>query len=169
VPAQQARELAWTEGNLPLLVESSAGRGRCVLVAVPADNQWGNWAVKRLYLPFIHQLMGYLTDRLPEFGRVRVEPVGSSAGHAPGVVIEDGNAIVRNIDPAESSLERISPARLREIYRLPVAHSFMGKRDSDTDEPPPGSERPDELWAWIACALLAVLVVETFVANRTYT
>src|SRR5262249_40797044 len=33
-----ARGLATVEGKLPLLVESSSGRGRCLLCAVPADN-----------------------------------------------------------------------------------------------------------------------------------
>ncbi len=168
VPDPQARELAVVEGDLPLLVESSAGRGRCVLLAVPADNQWGDWAIRRLYLPLIHQLMGYLTDRLPEAGRVRLEPADARPGHAPGVVLESGRAVVRNLDPAESDLERTTAATLREVYRLPVLHTAERALDADLKHLPPGSQRPDELWAWILLTLLAVLVAETFVANRTY-
>ena len=95
---------------------------------MPADNQWGDWAIQRLYLPLIHQLMGYLTDRLPEAGRVRLEPADARPGHAPGVVLESGRAVVRNLDPAESDLERTTAATLREVYRLPV--------------PAPGRARP---------------------------
>ena len=51
VPDPQARVLAMVEGTFPLLVESSVGRGRCLLVAVPADNQWGDWAIQRLIFP----------------------------------------------------------------------------------------------------------------------
>jgi hypothetical protein len=139
-----------------------------VLLAVPADNQWGDWAIQRLYLPLIHQLMGYLTDRLPEAGRVRLEPADARPGHAPGVVLESGRAVVRNLDPAESDLERTTPATLREVYRLPVPHSAERALDAELKDMLPGSQRPDELWAWILVTLLAVLVAETFVANRTY-
>ena len=167
VPDPQARELALVEGNLPLLVESTAGRGRCVLLSVPADTQWGDWAIQRLYLPLIHQLMGYLTDRLPEDGRVSFELADAARGHALGVAVESGQAIVRNLDPTESNLDRITPATLREVYRLPAPHATGRVRD-DSQDTLPGSQRPDEFWAWILLTLLAVLVVETFVANQTY-
>jgi hypothetical protein len=168
IPDQQGRELAVVEGNLPLLVESRVGSGRCVLLAVPADNQWGDWAIQRLYLPLIHQLMGYLTDRLPESARVRLEPADSGSGHAPGVVLDSGRAVVRNLDPAESDLERITPATFREAYRLPVPHTAQRPPDAELTGSLSGSQRPDEIWAWMVLVLLAVLVAETFVANRTY-
>ncbi len=167
VPAPRARELALVEGNLPLLVESSAGRGRCLLLSVPADNQWGDWAIQRLYLPLIHQLMSYLTDRLPESGRVRLELADAAPGHAPGIVMEKERIVVRNLDPSESELDRVTPATLREVYRLPVPQA-PGRAVDDLKELLPGSQRPDELWSWILLALLAVLVAETFVANQTY-
>jgi hypothetical protein len=168
VPDQEARQLAVVDGDLPFLLESSVGLGRCVVLAVPADNQWGHWAIERLYLPLVHQLMGYLTDRLPEAGRVRVEPADARPGHAPGVVIDRGRAVVRNLDPAESDFERTTPATLREAYRLPVPHFSYRPADAELREAPSGSQRPDELWAWMLLTLLAVLVAETFVANRTY-
>ncbi len=167
VPEPHARQLAFVEGNLPLLVESSAGRGRCVLLSVPADNQWGDWAIQRLYLPLIHQLMGYLTDRLPEAGRIRFELADAAPGHGPGVVVANGKATVRNLDAAESDLERVTPATLREVYRLPVPRA-SGRALEDMNESLPGSQRPDEFWSWILLTLLAVLVIETFVANQTY-
>ena len=168
VPDQEGRELAVVEGNFPLLVESRVGRGRCVLLAVPADNQWGDWAIQRLYLPLIHQLMGYLTDRLPEPGRIRLEPADAGSGHAPGVVLDSGRAVVRNLDPMESDLERVTPATLREAYRLPVPRTAKRPPDAELTDSLSGSQRPDEIWAWIILVLLAVLVAETFVANRTY-
>ena len=59
----------------------------------------------------------------------------------------------------------------------PSVREFYGLRDagaSDQDEPErqlnvaPGGERPDELWRAVAWILLIVLVIETFVANKTY-
>ena len=74
---------------------------------------------------------------------------------------------MRNLDPTESNLDRITQATLREVYRLPVPHAAGRVRD-DLQDTLPGSQRPDEFWAWILLTLLAVLVVETFVANQTY-
>jgi hypothetical protein len=162
------RVLATAEGKLPMLVESSAGRGRCLLVAVPADNQWGGWAARRLYLPVVHQLLGYLTDRLPDAGRVRAERAGSGPERAAGVVIDGERAVVRNLDPAESEIERTTIAMLREVYRLPVPHSEDHTSDRSLALSLPGSQRPDELWFGITAMLLGVLVAETFVANRTF-
>ena len=68
------------------------GQGRCLLFAFPADNAWGDWAIHRLYLPLVHQLLGYLTDRLPETSPVRSEHAGQGPGQAPGVVVENGRA-----------------------------------------------------------------------------
>jgi hypothetical protein len=167
VPDPQARQLALVEGNLPLLVESTINRGRCMLLSVPADNQWGDWAIQRLYLPLIHQLMSYLTDRLPEAGRVRLELADAAPGHAPGVAVENGKTIVRNLDAAESNLERITPATLRDVYRLPVPRA-AGTMLEDVKDSLPGSQRPDEFWFWVLLTLLAVLVLETFIANQTY-
>jgi hypothetical protein len=115
----------------------------------------------------VHQLVGYLTDRLPDAGRVRLERAGAGPERAPGVVIHGEQAVVRNLDPAESELERTTIATLREVYRLPVPRPEARASGQDAEPSLPGSQRPDELWAGIIWALLGVLVAETFVANRT--
>jgi hypothetical protein len=42
-----------------------------------------------------------------------------------------------------------------------------GERADAAGVPLPGSQRPDELWVYLVWALLLVLVIEVFVANRT--
>ena len=37
------------------------------------------------------------------------------------MTIENGHALVRNVDAAESDIERTTVAKLREVYRLPDA------------------------------------------------
>ena len=168
LPDSGTRLLASADGKRPLLVESAAGRGRCIMVAVPADNAWGDWAMGRLYLPLMHQLVGYLAGRVPDGVRVRHEPAGTGSAQTAGVAIEGEVAVVRNIDPAESDLERTTTETLREVYRLPFPHPAQVASRQGDDVLPAGSIRSDELWQWILSALLVVLVVETFVANRTY-
>jgi hypothetical protein len=168
IPVPEARVIASAIGGLPILVERSAGRGRCLLFAIPADNAWGEWAIHPLYLPLVHQVAGYATDRLSGTGHVQELPAGKAAGESPGVTVANGRAVVRNVDPAESDLERTSLAKLRGFYRLPEPASTKLPDQSPSEAPAAGSERPDELWRAVAWALLVVLVIETFVANKTH-
>ncbi|HKI20579.1 MAG TPA: hypothetical protein VKA15_22005, partial [Isosphaeraceae bacterium] len=168
VPDPLARVLATAQGGSPLLVERSHGAGKCLLFAFPADNAWGEWAIHRLYLPLVHQLVGYATGRLPEIGPVKFARAGQGPSQAPGVAIENGRALVRNVDPAESEIERTTVATLREVYRLPEAKENQPREQRAAATLAAGEERPDELWRSIAWGLLIVLVAETFVANRTY-
>jgi hypothetical protein len=168
IPDPEARVLVSEQGGLPILVERPKGAGRCLLFAIPADNDWGDWAIHRLYLPIWHQVAGYLSDRLPGTGHVQNARAGRGAGESPGVTIEKGRALVRNVDPAESDVERTTLAKLREFYRLPDANEGNPLEGEHPQSLAPGSERPDELWRAVAWALLIVLVIETFVANKTY-
>jgi hypothetical protein len=167
-PDPQARVVASAQGGLPIVVERSKGRGRCLFFAFPADNAWGEWAVHPLFLPIVHQVAGYLTGRLSGTGRVQETQAGPGAGESPGVTLENGRAIVRNVDAAESDVERTTLAKLRAFYALPDAPPGHSPEQALSESLAAGSERPDEIWRSVAWALLAVLVIETFVANKTY-
>ena len=158
--------LASARGDRPLVVESAIGKGRVLQFAMPADNEWGEWAIHRLYLPVIHQMMGYLTNRLPGAGPVRMAPTDSEA--APGVAKLGDGLVVRNVDPAESEIDRMTLDDFHEAYRLPGRGAGAGGPEKESIPLPGGSERPGEFWRPIAWALLVLLVAETFVANRTY-
>ena len=97
--------------------------------AFPADNAWGDWAVGRLYLPLIHQIVGYLAGRVSRTARVRLEPAVPVEHRPPESSIDSEVAVVRNIDQAESDLERarsrdaspgVSAALLRPASVLPA-------------------------------------------------
>jgi hypothetical protein len=167
-PAPEARVLAAAQGGLPILLERTKGGGRCLLFAIPADNAWGDWAIHRLYLPLIHQAAAYLTGRLPEAGRVQRVLAGSGQHQAPGVTIDKGHALVRNVDTEESDVERTTLEKLREVYRLPESPPSDPSQSQRSGSAPAGTEQPGELWRAVAWILLIVLVVETFVANKTY-
>jgi len=164
----EARVLATAQAGVPLAVEKPFGKGHAIVFAFPADNAWGDWAIHRLYVPLVHQLLGYLANRLPETSPVRFDRAGPGQGQAPGVVINNGNALVRNVDAVESEIERTNVAKLREAYHLPQATKSDPREEDRPEAVATGGERPDELWRTVAWTLLAVLVVEMFVANRTY-
>lgn len=166
-PAPDAVVLATARDGLPLVMEKPFGAGKSLLFAFPADNAWGEWAIHRLFLPLVHQLAGYATNRLPELSAVKPAQTGQAGNDVPGVVVDRGHALVRNVDATESQLDRTTVAQIRERYRLPEPGD-QPRRTELAAVHAAGSERPDEFWRPIAWALLVVMVVEVFLANKTY-
>jgi hypothetical protein len=167
-PAAGGKVLARTPAGEPLLVEGRLGEGTVLLFAATADRDWGDWPQTRLYVPLVHQLVGYLTGRLPENGRVRDAPTGPGGENPPGVVPDGRAVVVRNLEPAESEIERFSVEAFRTAYHLSVEESEAVKaRAASAVSPLPSGERPGELWAYVVWALLLLLGIEFVIANRT--
>jgi hypothetical protein len=164
-PAAGAKVLARAQDGEPLLLESQLGKGTVLLFASAADRDWGDWPQSRLYVPLIHQMVGHLTGRLPEDARVRTAPAGPGRENPPGVAADGRAVVVRNLDPAESEIERLSPEDFRRAYHLPDAAGGADRSAAVT--PLPGSQRSGELWAYVVWVLLIVLGIELVIANRT--
>jgi len=165
-PEDGAKILAAAQSREPLLVEKQSGNGRVLVFASTADRKWSDWPQSRLYVPIVHQMIAYLTGRLPENGRLRLEPAGS-ADQPPGISTSEGNVVVRNLDPAVSQIQRCSEKQFRTEFHLGEADATAEQKQASMAIPP-GTERPDEMWTQIVWILLGVLVVEVFVANRTH-
>lgn len=166
-PDPDARVLAASGNGDPLLIEATVGAGTVVAFAVAADRDWGDWPVSRLYLPLIHQVLGGLTGRLPDDPRVVALASGPGPGERPGVTAAaaGGGVTVRNLAPAESEFERMTPDQFRRAFRLPGERPGASRDAPAPDDP--DAPRPDELWRAVVWGLFAVLLLETFVANRT--
>ena len=167
-PSPEAKVLATAPGGNPLLLEKPLGRGTVLLFTSAADRDWGDWPQSRLYVPLVHQIIGYLTGRLPENQRVRSEIAGPGADKPPGIADEKNMVLVRNIDARESRIERYSQKQFREEFQLPDVKVAEAPRETLAAILPVGAERPSELWTYVIWFLLAVLAVEMFVANRTH-
>jgi hypothetical protein len=168
-PGPDARVLARAQSGEPLLVEGQLGQGTVLLFAAAADRDWSDWPQSRLYVPLIHQMVGYLTGRLPENGRVRLAPTGPGRDNPPGVVAEGRDVIVRNLDPAESEIERFTADEFRRAYNLPGADGPAGQaRAAVPLAPLPDSQRAGELWVYVVWILLLLLGIEFVIANRTH-
>ena len=144
---------------------SSDLKGKVLLVASAADRDWGDWPQSRLYVPLVHQLVGYLTDRLPETARIQSIP--ADRDHPPGITREGAKVIVRHLDPAESEIERFSLDQFRQVFHVPESGGAGEKTATAAEILSPGSLRPDELWMYVVWILLILLIAEVFVANRT--
>ncbi len=158
--------LARDQEQNPWLLESTLGAGKILVFAVPASRDWGEWPVSRLFLPLVHQVLGYLTERLPETQRTRSLATGPGREHPPGVGLDGALIVTRNLDPRESDGERITPKEFRRALHLPADEPKSKAKPAVAKDP--NAQRPDELWKTLVWALLAILVIETFIANRTH-
>ena len=165
-PADGAKVLARAPDGEPLLLEGRLGQGTVLLFASAADRDWGDWPQSRLYVPLVHQMVGHLTGRLPEDARVRAAPAGPGRENPPGVTADGRAVVVRNLDPAESEIERLSAEDFRKAYQLPDAEGGADRAAAATSLP--GGQRPGELWAYVVWVLLILLGIELVIANRTH-
>ncbi len=165
VPDPAARVLARFRGGDPALLERQVGRGRVVWFASACDRAWGDWPRGRMFLPMVHQMVAYASGRL-DGGPIRAEM--AAAGRPPGLSDAEGYLRVVNTDPFESETARCTAKEFADRYgfALPEAKAVVAKAG-----PGPGTVddrlRGDEIWPWLALALVGVLLSEQFLANRT--
>jgi len=170
-PDAGTRVLATFQDGSPALIQRDHGNGKVLWFASACDRDWGDWPTSRLYVPLVHQLLGYLTG-LTEGGPIRLretdEFAPSEAVPAPGVYDRGDYHEVVTIDPRESETDRCSIADLAKQFRFAI--------DDQGDEASPnlavagiaGRElRRDEVWHWVLLVLLGILLIEGFVANRS--
>jgi hypothetical protein len=166
-PDAGARILAAAQTGDPLLVEGRLDQGTVLVLASTASRTWTDWPKTRLYVPLVHQLAAYLTERLPENQRVQQAPAGPGTENPPGIEGRGRTRVVHNLDPAESAIERLSVQQFREHYHLPEGVSPPEKSAGSGAEGGKDGERPDELWVQVVWVLLGLLLVEFLVAGRT--
>jgi hypothetical protein len=171
IPNEHTQVLAEFRDGRPALLERRQGAGRVLWFASSCGRQWSDWPRSRLYLPLVHQMLGYLTG-LTEGGpvrNVRIEAAGLDAADAvPGVFRRDGFWEVVNPSARESETDRCPPEEFANRFGL-----NLGEDDAHTGATVQvaglSSEelRDDEIWHWAVFGLLGLLLAEGLVANRT--
>lgn len=167
----------------PAVLERRLGDGIVLWVTISCGRDWSDWSRTRLFLPLVHQLLGYEVG-LTQGGRVRTRLVdrenrtvevasqgsavqGQGSGEEiPGVFQFERYSEVVNVSPRESELDRCD----RQEFEDRFAMKFVDEEGSTVNRTPELGHvefQQDEVWHWAACALLAVLLLEGFVGNRT--
>ncbi|MEX2137874.1 MAG: BatA domain-containing protein [Pirellulales bacterium] len=170
VPAKGAQVLARFYDQAPALVEQSLGKGRVLWFASACDLEWSEWARGPLFVPLVHQMLGYLTG-LNEGGPVRMTLVNvgkdSAGARAPGVFQQDGYWQVVNVDPRESETDRSTVDDFAKRFGVSV-------ETNEAEDPVLAAStgavslqfRQNEIWHWIIVALVGLVALEFFLANR---
>jgi uncharacterized membrane protein len=170
-PAADAQVLATYRDGKPALVERRRGKGTIVWFTSSGDREWSDWPRSRLYLPLVYQLLGYQTG-LTAGGRVRQAvlegAVELAADAQPGVVVGEGYSLVVNTSPREAETERCTAEEFADRFGLKPADDDAGQAGPALAQASLGTEMIDsEVWHWVAVLVLASLLIEGLLANRT--
>jgi hypothetical protein len=170
-PAEGTKVLATFQDGSPALLECGHGRGKVLWFASTSDRDWSDWPRSRLYVPVVHQMLGYLVG-LTEGGPIRsretdeIDPAESPL--EPGIYDRGGYHEIVNVDPRESETDRSTIADLASRFRFdPTGEAADADSDVAAAGMLGGELRQDEIWHWALLVLFAVLLVEGFLANRT--
>ena len=194
-PSKDASVLMEFGTGDPAILERKLGDGTMVWVTISCGRDWSDWSRTRLFLPLLHQLLGYEVG-MTQGGRVRTrlvdtersqgsevraaeqQKVTSSAALSsealtsatltsfPGVFQFERYSEVVNVSPRESETERCS----RQEFEDRFAMKFVDEEGASANQLADLGHiefQQDEIWHWAACALLGVLLLEGFVGNRT--
>ncbi|WP_182865873.1 BatA domain-containing protein [Rhodopirellula sp. JC639] len=151
----------------PLAVSHSVGKGRFVLIATSADRSWNDWPQNRLFVPLMRQLAAWLTGQLEDLQRVETHPI-DHPDQIPGIRMESGSLVVRNVDPAESQLNRYEIDEFRQVLGLPEHVVKTDEEDRRQQYAPDGVARSDEKWPWVVWMLIGILSSELLLASRVH-
>jgi hypothetical protein len=167
-PSADARVLADFNDGAPALVKHRLGQGRVLWFASSCGRSWSDWPRSRLFVPLIHQMLGDLAG-LTGGGPIRQLVLeGAETSREPGVYPDGQRWLVVNPSPRESETERVEIGEFADRFGLTLAGEENAQEASSEPVAAAGlALRDDELWQWVAVALVALLCGEAFLANRT--
>lgn len=166
------------DADSPALIERRVGNGRVFWMTSTAGREWNNACRSRLYVPLVHQLLGEcvgLTGAGPVqswtidawLDRTAAETPGEML--RPGIIAEDRRSYVISVDARESDPESCVAEELAETAsgRDPLDPGSEAVELAELGPRGALASRADEWWPYFVLALIALLFVETLVANRT--
>jgi hypothetical protein len=172
-----AKSLLTFENGDPFLAQAEIGRGRLYLFASSADLDWNDLPLKAGYLPLIQGLLKEATglgkNSSPQSvvfkGHARggissVQVRGAPGGLGVFRTSEEKEEIWRgvNLPPEESNLGKVTEEELEKkfgVLKIRVAEYKEGGAKEL-------SGRRQELWPYLLCFLMVLLVIEMGVASR---
>lgn len=199
-PSAGATVLARFSTGDPAVLERRFDVGTVLWVTTSCGRDWSDWCRSRLFLPTVHQLLGYEVG-LTSGGRVRsrlvdeqqrseVRATERQSGRAadaltpaaltsealtsaaltststPGVDHFPRFAEVINTSPRESETDRCTRQEFEDRFAMKFAEED-GTTAAQAAVLGNVELRHDELWHWVGCLLLALMLLEGFVGNRT--
>jgi len=150
----------YTDGA-PALLEARTGRGRVVLFTSDLDKQWNDFPLHPIYVPFVQELVRYLGARQPAAADMLVADAPPASGGKPGLVQAGGRTLAVNVDPRESTIDRVGPLEFtRSISRTSADTRAAVSRAGVL------TEARQQYWHYGLILMLCVLIAEAFVGAK---
>jgi hypothetical protein len=164
ISASSCQTLARFTTGEAALVDCGHGTGRVVAFASDLNSAWNDFPRHATFVPFIHQVVRYLSAAGPPPGGMLVADLPADRPK-PGFLdvagVPGGRQAV-NVDPAESRPDRLDPAAFEtavtRINNRGEAPQTLAAR---------AQEERQRVWQYVLGLMVAMLLVETFVGART--
>ena len=161
--------LSFTDGA-PALVDHAAGAGRVLVFASDLRNEGNDLPRRAVFVPLLHEMVGYLAVRSPpprEFV-VGAAPPGAPGEPGPTRLPDPTGPIVLNVDTGESTFTPLTNEAFQaSVDRLARVAQPEAAESADPRESAPPQEAAQSLWRYLLIGLALVLVGEGLLAART--
>src|SRR5262249_18494645 len=120
-PADRWRVLARYTDGAAALAERAAGEGRVLLFTSDLDRRWNAFPLHPSSVPFVQEPVRYLGARPPAVSAYLVPDVPPGVQPKPGIVQAGSRVLSINVDPRESTIERVSPLEFQKLVTRSAA------------------------------------------------
>ena len=164
VEAEGSRVIARFENGHAALVEYPMNQGRAVVFASDLNNEWNDFPRRPTFVPFVHELMRYLTAERDETRDLEVADLPRDLSVQPGplVLADSGRQVVVNVDSRESDVTQST----QEVF---LSHLRVRERADDalaSTAPAVASQEAEQGYWWYALlAMVVVLVAEAWLGR----
>lgn len=160
-PGSAWRVIARYSGGAVALAERSAGRGRILLFTSDMDHRWNDFPLHPSFVPFAQEAVRYLGAQAPQPLGYLVDEVPAGVLPRPGIVRTGARTMAVNVDPRESSIERLAPAAfVEQVTRTAASEAIPTRARAEQTETRQG------YWRYGLMLMLVALIGEAFVGSR---
>jgi hypothetical protein len=161
-PSEGDRILANFENGLPAIAGRRVGQGRALMIASDLDARWNQWPASPTFVPFVAEAVAWVAGRDREPTQFLVGETPADVQPTPGAhVLRNGQRVVVNVDPRESSIDLASEADVRAMLTTAAALPPEIRAAS--------RESTQALWWYVIVAVTVVLIVESLAGARRAT
>lgn len=151
----------YTNGGTAL-AERAGSAGHLLLFTSDLDRRWNDFPLNPAFVPFAQEVARYLGARPPAVSAYLVADAPAGVAPRPGLVTAGNRTLAINVDPRESSVERVTPAEFQSLVT----------RSSGASQPRAvrlarQTEGQQNYWRYGLMLMLAALVVEAFAGSRS--
>jgi hypothetical protein len=154
----------FTSGE-PALVECGTGEGRALVIASDLDNRGNDFPLHATFVPFVHESLRYLMGGQRRAAEYFVADVPPGVPAVPGVVSGPGapaaSLVAVNVNPVEADPGRITPQEFASAVTRMGGGAQAGARLEAQEQ-----EERQHIWQYVLAIMLAMMVMESWVATR---